>query len=852
MTSRNAVAERPLLKRGITYETDGESIHVFRGRNYFTIRGAKLIPLLDHLLTALNGTTTKAEVIEALPSQLRVVGERIVTAFEQNGMLVDGQVQAFPQGIPATVVWHAQEYGANWEGRLVAWQQADICIQGREQLSERVCEILRAQGAAGVFIENRGTLNPRDLLNIQITFNSNCEINRRTIFLSCQDANLITVNVDSHKHNSAQCHRAAAKTRSLDLAIALAAYETLKAVFDSPDGTEQARADASTDFGDFGCYGGVKQDDPELLQGRSDTRASASPGTRSSDALTPVKTYPIQLELDDEGYQQSSQSMCANAIVGKRRVDFDDDWSEQVRTLVRLIYLYWGEVPIASVTDHSKTPMASVSACGEIVTAEAPCVDEALMVALGSLARRLQKLSSTDREVEDARGNAVRDFAVLTSERRSENIGTMWGNLPAAPRTADKFKAIEEQPALSRRSLVHDLPPAIPVTELDKGGEGLSSFEKVAEIVRHTVFPSRLEIGCDLQPTLHRPLPSGGNKHAIKLWVECDFGDGLAVYEADVCKRRLVERDSHAQVGRSPKDVTFYAEVDLNNILGMYGEFGLCLLIIETGAMRAQIETLSRTLGLSIRRKSGAWSSTAKDRILCVELLTISMATQPKNVGRTTTINSIEVSTYRLHAPELDAMVREMVRKHSQSFESSIPHRQVSIDEPFKRTVERTSNGNISSGRHERYVGDIIDWIVNPILCYEAGPLHLGIDVVTSDSQVVTLRRSIGRCLKHVRLTRRAAAAASEALGANAAVLTIHADDGFAAKGDASSYVSAHMAAGEILQTVGLLAARHSWYARAYRALPDVVVGATLPTNRRALLQIQIGPRTEPLSYSLL
>jgi hypothetical protein len=399
---------------------------------------------------------------------------------------------------------------------------------------------------------------------------------------------------------------------------------------------------------------------------------------------------------------------------------------------------------------------------------------------------------------------------------------------------------------------VHNLPPAITMADLDQGGEGLTSYEKLAEIVRHTVLPTRLEVGYDLQTSVHRPLPSGGDKNAVKLHVECDLGHGRSVHEVDIYGRRLVETDIPVDERNDAREVTFYVEAHVTEMLRTYGEFGLCLLLIEAGAMRAQVETLARTLGVTASKTGGAWAGTPRDRILRADIVTLWMDAQPRNGGVTEEIRPATTRMERLEAPELDAMIDELIRHGTRTTDCFAPCGRAAFREPFKWTGERTSNGRIAAGRYDKRSEKVVADIVRSIAEVESGPHGIGVDVVMLDRRGVISKGAMGvDGLTHTPLRPREAIAANRALGGNASVFTIHARHEFASDGDAYAYAEAHMAAGEILQAVGLAAARHGWYARGYRALPDVTVGATLALDRRPLLQIQIGPCSDVLRYRL-
>lgn len=845
-------AVRPLLKGGVGYEIDGDIVRVFRGRDALPLRGAKIAPLIARLLAALDGTNTRAEVIEALPAALMAVGDQIVSALERKGMVVEGPERASPEGIPPEVARLSQEHGEGWEDRLIGWSTTHVRVEGPKAMTERVREILEAQGVGRVSVTRRDTARIPEVLAIHIDSDASVERPEWTISVALRADGATVTRGTGQATTPVPCPDATTTPLASDLAVALASLETLDAVLLGRDTTAATRITTITNDGRIIRHEGLKQAASGGRQQKHDSPATVREAARSTADGATARTYPVQMQGAPEEHAGLGQDAVHCAAVAERQVNFEDDWSVDVRSLARLIAMYWGDVPRAAVSDDGAMALATTTARGEVATARAPNADEALRDSLTSLATRLQTIAMPEGERAAGTGNAVRDFAVLTSERRFENIGTMWGNVPGAEHVGRSADDTGRSHAPIRITRVHNLPPAIATADLDQGGEGLSSYEKLAEIVRHTVLPTRLEVGYDLQTSVHRPLPSGGDKNAVKLLVECDLGHVRAVHEVDLHGRRLVETDIPADEWKDAREVTFHIEAHVVEMLSTYGEFGLCLLLIEAGAMRAQVETLARTLGVTASRTGGAWAGTPRDRILRADIITLWMDAQPRNGGVTDEIKPATKRTARPEAPELDAMIDEMVRRGARATDRLAAGGRATIREPFKWTGERTSNGRIAAGRYDKRSEEVLADIVRSIAEYEGGPHGIGVDVVMADQRGAISKRARGvDGLTYTPLRPREAAAANRALGGNASVLTIHARHGFASDGDAHAYVEAHMAAGEILQAVGLAAARHGWYARGYRALPDSTVGATLALDRRPLLQIQIGPCADILRYRL-
>ena len=849
---RLGAAVRPLLKEGVGYEIDGDIVRVFRGRDALLLRGAKIAPLIARLLATLDGASTRAEVIEALPAPLMALGDRIVSALERMGTVVEGPERPIPEGIPPEVARLSQEYGEGWENRLTNWSTTHVRVDGPEALTERVREILEAQGVGRGSVTRRDTAETSEVLSVHIDSDAFAKRPEWTISVTLRVDGATVTRRAGQATTPVPCPAAATTPLASDLAIVLASFEVLDAVLLGRDTTAATRITTITNDSRMIRHEGLQQADLEDGRQKHDVPATARHAARSTTDATTARTYPIQTQGAREGHAGPGQEAIHCAAVAERRVDFDDDWSEDVRSLARLIVMYWGNVPLATVSDDGATALATTTALGEVATARAPAADEALRSSLRLLATRLQTTVVPGSARAARTGDAVRDFAILTSERRFENIGTMWGNIPEAEHEGHSADDTGRSHTPIQIARVHDLPPATATADLDQGGEGLMSFEKLAEIVRHTVLPTRLEVGYDLQPSVHRPLPSGGDKNAVKLLVECDLGHGRSVHEIDLHGRRLVETQIPANKWEDARNVTFHVEAHVVEMLHTYGEFGLCLLLIETGAMRAQVETLARTLGVAASRTGGAWVGTSRDRVLRTNIITLWMNAPPRNEGVTDKITPPKKRTARPKAPELDAMIDEMVRCGARAADRLALDARATIRKPFKWTGKRTSNGRIAAGRHGKRSEEVVADILRSIAVYEGGPHEVRVDAVMPHPQGTISKWAWGvDGLTHTPLRPREAAAANSALGGNASVLTIHARHGFASDGDAYAYVEAHMAAGEILQATGLAAARHGWYARGYRALPDAIVGAILALDRRPLLQIQIGPSADKLRYRL-
>lgn len=844
---------RPLLRPGVGYEIEGEIVNVYRGRDVLRFRGAKVAPFLSRLLATLDGTRTKAEVREALPAIFRSAADQILSALEEKEMVVEGPTRLIPNGIPSSIMRLSQELSSDWENRLEALCSSDIRLEGSKALARKVRKILKKNGAKKIKIISNADHDSIEPLNIRVLTGQSIESQDFAVCVSFDYAGAIVNRELCQKLALSRTDSSSASPLIVDLSIALACFKTIYSLIQA-DGsapvTWSSRVTRDCRIVHNNEMIIVTSEKQTQKRNQSISSMQASPPTPVEMA---VKTFPLQIGPDKTGYITTIDEGCYDLSAEWRDVNFDEDWDNEIRTLARLIALYWGGAPYAGVSVMGSRTLATCRTHEETVITQAEDSREALKNALEMLAKRLQTFSMLNNSDAERKLDVVRNFAVLTSERRSENIGSMWSNnnflYEETSSVGDEFIS----PPSVRTALVHKLPPKTQPSDLDKGGSNLSCFEKLAEIVRHTVLPNRLEVGYDLQISVHRPLPSGGNKHAIRLLVECDLGHGRSIYQVDVMHERLVGTDLQAQVQRDANSVTFHVQIHLDEVLEIYGEFGLCLLLMETGSLRAQIEVLARSLGIPAIRSGESWSRTSRDRVLVLEISTLRFDGKPRNKGVRTEIETDEPPSKRLHAPELDSMIDLMTQNTGRRFSETKVLASGSVVEPFKLTHKRSSNGNAASGRYDLASDRIVADIIRSVSNHQGGPNDMKIDVIMSDHRGNILRRIMGTAeFEDFELSGRSAIAANAALGSNAAVLTIHATDAFAADGCASSYLEAHMAAGEILHALGLAAARHGWYARGYRALSDVTVGATLPLDRRPILQVQIGPRIEPLQFLLV
>jgi hypothetical protein len=475
----------------------------------------------------------------------------------------------------------------------------------------------------------------------------------------------------------------------------------------------------------------------------------------------------------------------------------------------------------------------------------------------------------------------VRDFATLVSDRRQEIDGTRWRRTmqrapnPGRPHAWDDGAQVIRPAARISDWTVQpvstlQLVPARAPAALDAGAAGLPFADRVSQLLHHAAMPIRLE---PLRLTQeHRCLASGGNAHGVALWLRLSGSRASRLYRLDIAERCLIAADPGRAGGDAVHAVELIPVARMAPVIKTYGEFGLCLLLLEGGMMQAQLMTLAAHLGLAPQRHAATqsarflgegghnhWSS-----IVLPGISLVAEAPAPWPAEDRTARLAVEDLPRSDDWPLLQQMMRAIQQALDAPVESA-PARPLPpllpqlLARPFSATAARTS-------------GEAADMPGAPLAAQaimamiDAGAGHaraLDPGGCAADVSPHLFLRDEGGGLQlwaqapgtPWRQSRRPPPdpASAGLSGDVQAVLTLHAGDGFARHGDAGGFARAFLAAGQIVQGLCLAGPGLGAFVRPHKAIPDTIVNAQLPIGQRALVQVHIGAAApKPLRYPLI
>lgn len=479
--------------------------------------------------------------------------------------------------------------------------------------------------------------------------------------------------------------------------------------------------------------------------------------------------------------------------------------------------------------------------------------------------------------------NLVRDFATLVSDRRLEIDGDRWRQ---APPTGDRPDAARVRSWDDDASVIIpvrwardwrpgsaatiSLSPARSPALLDAQSCQLSFFDRLSQLMHYAVMPVRLEPLCETKE--HRCIASGGNAHGVELWVRLVGTHGNRLYRLDDIEKRLVGVTSATTAPGLTRSVEFIPVARMNALIKTYGEFGLCLLLLEGGMLQAQMMTLALHLGLTAYRGTSTKSAqffseggTASSSDIVLPGVTIDVP-QPMHIAET--VSDVHFAQRRLPAIEDRPLLQQMAQAIQNALdvptqcESAAPDATLPrARDPFAATVVRTSGEFVTGSGIGLPTREIFDLISEGARHTRAlDPSCLSTDLALrlvmrgDDNRLQLWDQVADESWRQIEPTDTAAAAASAGLGAAVqAILTIHAADSFVRTGSAADYAGAFLRAGRIVHSLCLAGPRHNAFVRPHKAVPDAVVNAQLPIDRRGLVQLHIGALTSvPLRYPLI
>lgn len=479
--------------------------------------------------------------------------------------------------------------------------------------------------------------------------------------------------------------------------------------------------------------------------------------------------------------------------------------------------------------------------------------------------------------------NLVRDFATLVSDRRLEIDGDRWRQ---APPTGDRSDAVRVRSWDDDASVIIpvrwardwrrgsaatiSLSPARSPALLDAQSSELSVFDRLSQLMHYAVMPVRLEPLCETKE--HRCIASGGNAHGVELWVRLVGTDGNRLYRLDDIEKHLVGLSSATTDSGPTRAVEFIPVARMNALIKIYGEFGLCLLLLEGGMLQAQMMTLALHLGLTAYRGTSTQSAqffseggTGSSSDIVLPGVTIDVV-HPIHISET--VCDVHFAQRFLPSTENRPLLHQMTQAIQKALdvptqcESAAPDTTLPrARDPFAATVARTS-GEFVTGSGvalpAREIFDLISEAARHIRALDPSclstDLALRLVVRDDDNRLQLWDQAADEAWCQIEPTDTAAAAAAAGLGAAVqAILTIHADDRFVRAGSAVGYADAFLRAGRIVQSLCLAGPRHHAFVRPHKAVPDAVVNAQLPIDRLGLVQLHIGALTSaPLRYPLI
>jgi hypothetical protein len=388
----------------------------------------------------------------------------------------------------------------------------------------------------------------------------------------------------------------------------------------------------------------------------------------------------------------------------------------------------------------------------------------------------------------------------------------------------------------------------------------------MSQLLHYAAMPTRLE---PLSATKeHRCLASGGNAHGVALWVRLAGASGSRLYRLDIGERRLIAAAGARALDKGgAQAVEVIPVAHMQAVIKGYGEFGLCLLLLEAGMMQLQLATLAAHLGLAPQLAAGTASAQFRSEAgaddggsIVLPGIRIDLAA-PWPVADVQQIAHVALPDppQQGDRPLLGRMlgaIQTALDGPAAWRAAGTPWPGPGLARPFAATVARSS-GDAAHDQGGRLAEDDMMALIDAGHAHACAidpagrlaDLSLHLAVRTSGAGLRLWERApVGPWRQ---TTPRGAAAGLE--GDVDAILTLHADDGFARDGDAGRFARAFLAAGQIVQGVCLAGPQFGAFVRPHKAIADAIVNAQLPLAQRALVQLHIGAiAVPPLRFPLI
>jgi hypothetical protein len=412
------------------------------------------------------------------------------------------------------------------------------------------------------------------------------------------------------------------------------------------------------------------------------------------------------------------------------------------------------------------------------------------------------------------------------------------------------------------------LAPPQPAAVLDADGPLLPFADRLSQVLHYAAMPVRLE---PLSATKeHRCIASGGNAHGVQLWVRL-AGPGFSrLYRLDITEKCLIQAAFGAAGCDDVHTVELIPVARMGAMIKTYGEFGLCLLLLEAGMLQAQLLTLAAHLGLSAQ--TCAATQTARfhsegghDHWSCIVLPGISIAANAP-CALPAGDDIAQLAAWQQPRSDDWPLLQQMMRAIQAALDVPMAASGAAaapmarrLAQPFAATVARSSGeaAVVPDGQlDQRDIQALVDTGVSHARALDPGgslaDLSLQLVLWDDGGALQIWAQAPGAPWRQTSAPPHAAAAAGMG-GDVAAVLTVHASDAFARTGDAGCFARAFLGAGALVQGLCLAGPGHGAFVRPHKAIPDAIANAPLPIGQRALVQVHIGALAAlPLRYPLL
>jgi hypothetical protein len=141
-----------MLKPGVRHTSVREGSYISLGERGFLFKDKRLQPVIDRVLSALDGARSPNEIRNALPEQARSVFDLVVARLASSAMLTEAPTRTYPKGVEHSLIQMLQDQMTRWEPCLEAWSTRRITLWVEQNLLPLVASPLLAQGARNIVV----------------------------------------------------------------------------------------------------------------------------------------------------------------------------------------------------------------------------------------------------------------------------------------------------------------------------------------------------------------------------------------------------------------------------------------------------------------------------------------------------------------------------------------------------------------------------------------------------------------------------------------------------------------------------------------------------------------------------